>query len=33
MSLPKYEILIGDEWQTSSSGAYFITRTPASPGR
>jgi aldehyde dehydrogenase (NAD+) len=28
MSLPKYEILIGDEWQTSSSGAYFETHNP-----
>jgi aldehyde dehydrogenase (NAD+) len=28
MSLPKYEILIGGEWQGSSSGQYFETHNP-----
>ena len=35
MSLPKYDILIGGEWQQSSSGAYFETHNPytGKPGR
>jgi (Z)-2-((N-methylformamido)methylene)-5-hydroxybutyrolactone dehydrogenase len=28
MSLPKYEILIGGEWQKSGSGSYFETHNP-----
>jgi (Z)-2-((N-methylformamido)methylene)-5-hydroxybutyrolactone dehydrogenase len=28
MALPKYDILIGGEWQASSSGAYFETHNP-----
>jgi acyl-CoA reductase-like NAD-dependent aldehyde dehydrogenase len=28
MTLPKYDILIGGEWQGSSSGAYFETHNP-----
>jgi (Z)-2-((N-methylformamido)methylene)-5-hydroxybutyrolactone dehydrogenase len=28
MSLPKYDILIGGEWQASSSGVYFETHNP-----